>query len=154
LKVGTELAIEGGVNLQKRLQTSLGTLVCCTLLATQTATPFAQTPIMKTVMRDKLANAQQLLGFVVRADFAGISRSAEQLNRISETEIASWQAVNQPQYFQQATRFLLSVKGLREAAAKRDSATATQEYMTLISSCVECHTFVRGTRTASLQPGH
>ena len=153
IKVGTRLAVEAGVNLQKRLKASIEALACCALLATQTATPLAQTPIMKLVMRDKLANAQQLLGFVVRADYGGISRSAEQLSRISETEIASWQAVNQPQYFQQATRFLLSVKGLREAAAKQDSAEAAQEYITLVSTCVECHTFVRGTQTASLKSG-
>jgi hypothetical protein len=126
-------------------------LIVVMVLGLQTAAPLAQVPIMKVVMRDKLANAQQLLGFVVRADYAGIARSADQLSRISETEIASWQSVNQLQYFQQATRFLLAVKGLKEAAAGKDSLAAAQEYMTLVSACVECHTFVRGSRLALLE---
>lgn len=146
------LPYDAGMHPRQRQLNAIRLLCCCALLAVQAVQPAAQTPAMKQIMLSKLNGTQQLLEHIVRADFAGISRSADQLSRISETEIASWQTVNQPEYFQQATRFLLSVKGLREAAAKRDVSAASQEYMTLVSSCVECHTFVRGTRNASLQP--
>jgi cytochrome c556 len=103
-------------------------------------------------MREKLGNAQQLLEAVVRADFPAIARSADRLSRISDTEIASWQAMAQPAYTEQASRFLIAVQRLREAAASQNSQAATDEYATLVSSCVRCHQYVRNSRMASLAP--
>ncbi|MEQ1573776.1 MAG: hypothetical protein ABL993_05970 [Vicinamibacterales bacterium] len=113
----------------------------------------AQAPTLRTAMREKLANAQQLLEAVVRADFPAISRSADRLSRINDVEIASWQAVAQPAYTEQASRFLLSVQKLREAAANGNSQAATDEYAILVSSCVRCHQYVRNSRMVSQTPG-
>lgn len=116
------------------------------------AGPSAQSPTLKTEMREKLTNAQQLLGAVVTADYAGIDRYAERLSRISYTEVSSWQSAAQPDYVRQAELFLLSVKGLREAAASRDMASASAQYTTMVSSCVQCHANVRRSRAVSLSP--
>jgi cytochrome c556 len=101
-------------------------------------------------MRQKLANAQGLLEPIVKADFPLIVRYAGSLSRISETEIASWQTLAQPEYVEQAAIFLESVEGLREAAAARNMVAVNREYSTLTSSCIGCHTYVRTPRRASL----
>jgi hypothetical protein len=121
-------------------------------LALVTGTPAAQPPALKGVMQSKLDSTRALLEPVVRGDFAAIARHVEPLSWISEKEIASWQDAVQPQYTQQAVLFLLSVNGLREAAAAKDMEGVTLEYTTLIASCVRCHTSVNTTRRASFSP--
>jgi hypothetical protein len=112
----------------------------------------AQNPTMKSAMRDKLVNTQQLLESVVIADFVAIGRSADALSRITDTEMISWQAAAQSEYLKQATFFVLSVRGLREAAANRDINAAMLEYTTLVSSCIRCHTHVRSSKRVSFEP--
>lgn len=101
-------------------------------------------PTMKTEMRAKLTNVQALLGSVVMRDFAGMDKVAAQLSRISEMEIASWQAQPAPpQYAQQAAEFLTAVQTIREAAQARDIARAGDAYAKLTSSCITCHRYGR-----------
>jgi hypothetical protein len=129
----------------------------CKALAVSVALLFAsgpgsaQNPTMKTAMHDKLVNTQRLLESVVTADYAAIARSAEALSRISDTEMVSWQAAAQPEYVKQATFFVRSVQGLREAAASRDINRAMEEYTTLVSSCIRCHTYLRNSRRVSFE---
>jgi hypothetical protein len=108
----------------------------------------AQTPLQM-AMREKLTQSQRLLADVITADYEGIYKNASPLARISETEIASWQARSNPDYIRNAVLFLDSVKGMRDAAVARDIEAARLEYVNLISSCVRCHTYVRGARIAS-----
>lgn len=111
----------------------------------------AQNPLLKTAMRDKLVNTQRLLQAVVASDYAAVGRSADALGRISETEIASWQAAAHPEYINQAMRFISSVEGLRDAAARKDIDAALAEYTALVSSCTRCHTHVRRARVISFE---
>ena len=112
--------------------------------------PSAQNPVLKTVMRDKLTNARLLVGAVVGGDFAAISRSAQALGRVSETEIATWQVGATPEYREQGISFLMSVQELRDAAARRDSEAALQAYGHLVASCTRCHALVRRSGVALL----
>lgn len=112
----------------------------------------AQNPTLKTAMREKLANTQPLLEAVVTADYAAIDRGVNALSRISETEIASWQAGASPEYRKQAMAFVRSVQGLHAAAAKRDIDAALAEFTALVSSCTRCHAHVRSLRTVSFEP--
>ena len=105
---------------------------------------------MQAVMRSKLANTQSLLKAIVTADYKEIDRAALALNRISETEIVSWQNPPKPDYTAQAMLFMMSVDGLREAAGRRDMEAVGTEYSTLVSTCIHCHTYVRHARVASL----
>ena len=105
---------------------------------------------MQAVMRSKLANTQSLLKAIVTADYKEIDRAALALNRISETEIVSWQNPPRPDYTAQAMLFMMSVDGLREAAGRRDMEAVGTEYSTLVSTCIHCHTYVRDARVASL----
>lgn len=99
-------------------------------------------------MRAKLVNAQELLEALVRGDFVEIDRRAELLSRITDVEIASWQAVARPDYTEMASLFLLSVDGLRSAAADRNLEDALIDYTTMVSACTRCHTYVRDARQA------
>jgi len=109
----------------------------------------AQAPVMRSVMQDKLRNTQALLQSVVAADFASIDRAASRLSRISETEIGSWQTPGQPEYTRQAMAFMSSVRGLREAARRRDADAVGKAYGALVSSCIECHVVVRKMKLVS-----
>ena len=112
----------------------------------------AQTPSLKTLMRAKLANTQRLLESLATADYAAIQRDADALSRITEKEIVSWQMGVQPEYAKQATFFVLSVRGLQEAAASRNIDAALHEYTTLISSCIHCHAHVRLVKSIAYEP--
>ena len=101
-------------------------------------------PTMKSEMRAKLTNAQELLAAVVTRDFRAIDEGAERLSRISEMEIGSWQSQPAPpQYAQQAVEFLSAVQELRQAAGARDIGRAGTAYTRLTSSCVTCHRYGR-----------
>jgi hypothetical protein len=104
--------------------------------------PSAQTPLQM-AMREKLGHAQRLLADVITADYEGIYRNAAPLSRISETEIASWQARANPDYTRNAVLFLESVEGIRHAAVSKDIEAARLEYVSLISSCIRCHAYVK-----------
>ena len=112
----------------------------------------AQNPSAKTLMRAKLASTQRLLESLVSADYAAIQRDADALGRITEKEIVSWQLGVQPEYAKQATLFVLSVRGLQEAAANRNIDVALHEYTTLTASCVHCHASVRRAKSITYDP--
>jgi hypothetical protein len=107
---------------------------------------------MQTIMRSKLANAQSLLKAVVTSDFNEIDRAALALSRISEMEIVSWQSPPKPDYTAQAVLFLSSVQALRDAARRRDLVAVGDEYSSLVSTCIHCHTYVRDSRRAEALP--
>jgi hypothetical protein len=48
--------------------------------------------------------------------------------------------------------FVVSVRGVREAAAKRDIDTALAEYAALVSSCTRCHAHARRPLVVSFEP--
>jgi hypothetical protein len=130
----------------------LGLLMVLGVTGPNAQTPAGQVPTLRTAMREKLTNTQQLLEAVITANYGGMTRYSELLSRISYTEIASWQAVAQPEYVRYATEFLTSVKGVRDAASRRNADEAAREYTTLVGSCVGCHAYVRNARTASIAP--
>jgi hypothetical protein len=103
-------------------------------------------------MRAKLFNTQRLLESLVMADYAAIQRDADALSRITEKEIVSWQMGVQPEYAKQATFFVLSVRGLQEAASGRNIDAALHEYTALTSSCVHCHAHVRRAKSIAYEP--
>jgi cytochrome c556 len=128
---------------------SLKALTLAAVLVAVSVHSSAQNPTLKTAMRAKVAGTQGLFEAVVTADYATITRSADALSRISETEIVSWQSAAQSEYLKQATQFVLSIRGLREASQRRDIEAVLAEYSALVSSCTRCHAFVRRTRTVS-----
>jgi hypothetical protein len=123
-------------------------VIVCAIVALSTGGPSGQSPGLKPIMREKLENTQRMLEAIVKQDFTAMRRHADSLGRITESEIASWQRVAQADYTKQALLFVLSVNGLREAAAGRNIDAAALEYTTLVSSCVGCHRRIPRTTTA------
>jgi cytochrome c556 len=103
----------------------------------------AQSPNLRSIMREKLTNTQQLLEGVVTANFTMVDKSADRLAQISYTEVASWQSNPEAEYLKQASAFVKAVQGIRKASADRNSAVVADEYTSLIKSCVSCHAYIR-----------
>jgi hypothetical protein len=112
--------------------------------------PAAQSPTLKTVMRDKLANATALLEPLIARDFRQLAVHSENLSHITYTEIASWQSRPDPAYIKRAVAFLEAVKGLRTAIDRHDIERATAAYGALVTSCVRCHQQVGSRRGVTL----
>lgn len=83
-------------------------------------------------------------------DFATIDRYAERLGRLTFTEVASWQSSPNADYVRNANAFVKGVQTLRERSAKLDLDGATDAYLSIVSSCAQCHRQVRGMRRVSL----
>jgi len=103
----------------------------------------AQSPNLRSIMRAKLTNTQQLLEAVVTANFAMVDKSTDRLAQISYTELASWQSNAEPEYLKQASAFVKAVQGIRKASTDRNSAAVADEYANLLNSCVSCHSYNR-----------
>ena len=103
----------------------------------------AQSPNLRSIMREKLTNTQQMLEGVVTANFTTVDKSAERLAQISYTEMASWQSTAQPEYLRQASAFVKAVQGIRKASADRNSRIVADEYANLLNSCTSCHSYIR-----------
>jgi hypothetical protein len=123
-------------------------LVVALVLILGTPAPTAQAPALRPIMREKLANTQQLLEGVVTGNLAIIDRYSERLARISDTEVASWQGSALPEYMPRASAFVAAVQRLRAAAIDGNADAASTAYTELISACVSCHTYVRSSRVA------
>ena len=113
----------------------------------------AQSPNLRSIMREKLTNAQQLLEGVVTANFTIVDNSADRLARISYTEVVSWQSNAEPEYLKQASAFVKAVQGIRKASADRNSGALADEYSNLVNACVSCHSYVRHMKPIRLGDG-
>lgn len=112
----------------------------------------AQSPSLTTVMHEKAENAQRLVLPLVTDDVAAVEYFAERLARLTVTEIASWQARPEPQYLEQANRFVEAVQQLRNASRDRGMERAMTAYAKLLSSCAGCHRQARASRAITLTP--
>ncbi len=101
-----------------------------------------QSPSMKTVMHEKVENAERLLKPIVTGDFLQIERYSDRLARISFTEISSWQVRPESGYSDRATAFLNAVQRLRKAATMQSRDEATAAYAALVTSCSQCHGYL------------
>ena len=113
----------------------------------------AQSPNLRSIMREKLTNAQQLLEGVVTANFTIVDNSADRLARISYIEVVSWQSNAEPEYLKQASAFVKAVQGIRKASSDRNSAALADEYSNLVNACVSCHSYVRHMKPIRLGDG-
>ena len=120
-------------------------LLALTVLALATA-PLTAGQDLSDLMRLKLDRAQSLFEAVVLARFSAIERYAGDLARISEQSV--WTPQADATYLQHAGEFQEAARSLRQAAADRNMDEVSIAYMTLTSSCVQCHQFLRESRLA------
>ena len=86
----------------------------------------AQSPTLRTVMREKVENAERLLEPLVKGDFAELDKYVERLSRITYTEIGSWQRRPEGEYMRNATSFLNAMQGLKAAVRAKNLDRAFQ----------------------------
>lgn len=110
----------------------------------------AQTPALKSVMREKLGHSQQLLDAVVTSRWAPLEEHALALKRV--TERPAWMVLQSPEYGKDTARFVRALDDLLEAARRKDLDQTPAAYNALTLSCVQCHRHVARMRLAA-SPG-
>ena len=106
----------------------------------------AQTRQTKQIMRQKLAQSQQMLAALVTSDWASLGNRSRDLEAL--TNQSGWDVLRLPEFNKQTLAFQRAVQAVAEASKQRDQRTALTAYNGLVSSCVECHNFVARSRIA------
>ena len=123
---------------------TMGALLALTMLAL--AAPTTGQQDLGDLMRLKLDRAQGLFEAVVLARFPAVERYAGDLLRISEQ--STWTPLASPSYLRHAGEFQEAARSLGRAAADRNIDEVSTAYMTLTSTCVQCHRTLRESRQA------
>ncbi len=110
------------------------------------AAPATAQQDLSNLMRQKLDRAQGLFEAVVLARFPAVERHAGDLLRISEQ--STWTPLTTTPYLRYAGEFQEAARSLGRAASARDIDEVSSAYMTLTSSCVQCHRLLRESRRA------
>ena len=103
---------------------------------------------LKTLMVDKLRNAQRLLEGIVMRDFRKITTSAEELIQISKT--AEWHALRTPRFEMHSNEFRRAAEVVIRKARDKNLDGVALSYVEMTLSCVRCHEHVREVRDARL----
>ena len=109
--------------------------------------PREESLLKKSDYRQKLAESQQLLGALVTSDWRALASHSQALQML--TMQPGWDVLRLPEFHNYTTAFQKAVQALADAAGRRDQRTALSAYNALVSSCVECHSYVARARIAS-----
>jgi hypothetical protein len=115
-------------------------------LAAAGSTLQGQTAATGRVMREKLTHSQRILEAILTSDFALLERESGALSRA--TELPGWFVLKGPEYRKYSATFLRATRDLIEAAKERDLDAAATRYTTLITSCYQCHRYMKNARIA------
>lgn len=105
-------------------------------------------PATKDIMREKLDYAHLILNGVATENFDLIAKNAENLNRLSQSTV--WRAGRTPEYEALSAEFRRHAEALSKAAKNRNLDAASLAYVQMTLSCVNCHKYMRGVKTAEL----
>ena len=95
----------------------------------------------QTFMRMKMAWSQGVLEGLTLEKFDAISRNAIRMRDMTQSN--QWFVSKQPDYMARTTNFQQSVDALYLAAVDKNLDAATEAYLKVTRSCVECHRLVR-----------
>jgi hypothetical protein len=113
--------------------------------------PSAQTARMKPVMRAKLERSQSILEAVVTSNWPLLEREARAMAMVIRDP--AWAPLAMPEYVRHSEAFLRATDDLIEAARLRDLERASLGFVSLTTSCVNCHRYLARARIASGRPG-
>lgn len=111
----------------------------------------AQTPALKSVMREKLTHSQQLLDAMVTSQWRPLEDHALALKTL--TTRPAWLVLQSPEYQKQTARFVQALDALATAARRRDLDETAAAYASMTTACVQCHRQVARMRLAGEAPG-
>jgi len=131
----------------KRPLIAVAALACLFLLVPQGRTD--EDPV-QAFMRAKLTHSKQVLEGLVIEDFDQIAKHGQELSLLSQA--AAWNVLQTPEYKQHSLEFRRSADSLTKAAKNKNLDGAALAYVDVTLKCVNCHKYVRGVRTAQLQP--
>jgi len=132
-------------------RTLLLTIFTFTLASVGTWWSQAQTdtkPTTKEIMKEKLDYAHLLLNGIATENFDLIANNAENLNRLSQSTV--WRQGRTPEYEALSADFRRHAVALTKAAKDRNLDAASLAYVQMTLSCVNCHKYMRGVKTAEL----
>lgn len=98
------------------------------------------------LMADKLRAAQKLMEGIALADYDKITKSSDDLIRISNS--AEWFALKTPRYELHSNEFRRSAEVIAQKARAKNLDGVTLAYVDMMMSCVRCHQYVREVRDA------
>lgn len=107
---------------------------------------------LKVFMQAKLEHSQKLLQGLVVEDFESIKKESQELSLLSQA--TTWQVLTTDEYLQHSREFRRAAEDIAEAAKKKNLEGAALGYVDMTMSCVRCHKYVRGVRTADLGSPH
>lgn len=114
-------------------------------------TPWAQAPApaIKQVMRAKLDHSQRILEAVVTSNWQLLDQESRQMGLVVRDPV--WQSLVMPGFIRQSEAFLRATDELSEAAKARDLERASLGFVSLTTSCVNCHRYLARARIATDQ---
>lgn len=113
-------------------------------------TPSAQTPRLKQVMRSKLEHSQRVMEAVVTSNWELLDRESRDLALVVREP--AWQELTMPEFVRQSEAFVRATSDLTEAARLRDLDRASLGFISLSTSCVNCHRYLARARIVNEHP--
>jgi cytochrome c556 len=97
-------------------------------------------------MRLKLEHSQKVLEGLTLEDFELAAKHAQQIALLTEDE--TWRVYQTLEYRHHSAEFQRIANDLTKQAQKKNLDGAALAYVQMTMSCVNCHKYVRGIRTA------
>ena len=131
--------MNAGTVIRSGLVASLVTMLIAVALAA--AEPKPKRVATQAFMRQKLGWSQAILEELTLEKFDLVSKNAIRMGDMTQSN--QWFTTRQPDYVLLTTNFQKSVDALYMAAVDKRLDTATEAYVNVTRSCVECHRLVR-----------
>jgi hypothetical protein len=107
----------------------------------------SQTPRLNQVMRNKLDQSQKILETLVTSNWQEMDRHSRELARA--TQDPGWSVLKTPEYVQHSVAFVRATDDLIAAANRHDLEAASLGFISLTTSCINCHRYLTRSRIAS-----
>ena len=108
------------------------------------SSPSGQTIATKSLMREKLTHAENILDALMTSNFVLLQRESASLS--AATRLPAWAVLKTPEYDRYSAEFARVADDLVEAAQRRDLDAAALRYVSLTLSCYQCHRYIKGAR--------
>ena len=132
-----------------QIKTSIALACLCFLVAFGTIRLTASTAYsepkdddIRVFMRAKLTSSQKLLEGLVTEDFERIQKGAAEMKMLSKAK--SWPTADDKVYNHHNTAFQMHCDKIVKLAKEKNLEGVKFTYLQLTTSCVDCHSYVRG----------
>lgn len=112
-------------------------------------TTSAQTVATGRLMREKLTHAQKVLEAIMTSNYAMLDKESAALERV--TSDPAWMVLKTPEYRRYSASFMRASQALVTAAKDRDFDAAEAANQSLMTSCYQCHRYVKNARIVGRQ---